>query len=209
MPTPFRNALPTALLLILVVIAGAGLGAWWQRHHQTTADSAGPAPVALSTFQLVDQDQQPFGRERLAGHWTFLFFGYTHCPDVCPFTLAEMDRVYQRLATSADGLRDTQFVFVSVDPKRDTPEILDGYVKYFNKTFIGATAARPQLDALTGQLGVHYEYVDEISPSEYTVNHSASIFLIDPQGRLATTFSPPHEAADISERFLHIRSQKS
>jgi protein SCO1/2 len=166
-----------------------------------------PAPKPLPPFSLVDQDHRPFGPERLRGKWSFLFFGYTHCPDVCPLTLATLRTVHERLTAEPGergGVQNTQFVFVSVDPERDTPEQLKSYVSYFNKSFLGVTGDQVQLQTLTRHLGILYMRVAG-REDHYTVDHSAAILLIDPEARLAALFSAPHDAEKIASAFLKVR----
>ena len=167
-----------------------------------------PAPRPLGPFHLIDQDGLPFDRARLEGKWSFLFFGYTHCPDVCPMTLATLRRIREHLAAHPNGLDGTQFVFVSVDPERDTPAQLKSYVTYFGQGFLGATGADDQLQALTRPLGALYARPAESSGGEYAVDHTAAIFLIDPGAGFHALFSSPHEAEAIARTFLETRRRE-
>ena len=126
------------------------------------------------------------------GRWSFIFFGYTHCPDVCPTTLSVLNSVARKL----EGRKDqVQFVFISIDPERDTPEKLGQFVSYFNGTFIGATGTDDAINALTRQLGVIYARVEENSGTDnYLMDHSASVLLFDPAGRFHAVFTPPLDA---------------
>lgn len=202
----------TVVVFIVVVAAGLAAGTLWQQGNKgNAADTTNfqgvrpDQPQPLQAFTLTDGQGQPFGIPRLQGRWSLLFFGYTHCPDVCPFTLTEMNRLYKHLAEHAPRvLEQTQFIFVSVDPERDAPKALGEFVAYFNPAFIAATAPRPQLDALTRQLGVMYEYNEGLTPGEYLVDHSASLFLLDRQAALTAVFTPPHQASDISDQLVRI-----
>lgn len=163
-----------------------------------------PHPKALQGFQLQQSNGKAFTLQSLKGHWSFLFFGYTHCPDVCPTTLAMLNQV-DRLLEQAPGPKNRQFVFISVDPERDTLPVLKQYVSYFNPAFIGATGSLEQLPSLTRQLGILYVKVPQKNSKDYLVDHSASILLIDPQGQVVGIFSTPHQAKNIAERFLRIQ----
>lgn len=171
-----------------------------------------PQPRRLADFALIDQDGRPFTLANLRGAWTFLSIGYTHCPDVCPMTLATFDAVERRIDTAAAqsaGDRQVEarprFLFVSVDPQRDTPERLAQYVRYFNPGFLGATGEEPQLRGLAAQLGLLYARVEgQATALGYLMDHSASILLVDPQGRLTAIFSTPHDAALMASDFLTI-----
>ena len=156
------------------------------------------APRAVAAFQLTDHDGRPYTNAQLEGHWTLLFAGFTHCPDVCPTTLGVMKQLSQRLATPAA----LHYVFLSVDPERDTPAQLKNYVTYFSPAIRGVTGPREQLDALCASLGLAYLKIPGASDSDYTVDHSAALVLLDRRGRVAGYFQPPHKldtlAADLA-----------
>ena len=156
-------------------------------------------PRPLAPFTLTDQDGQPFTQAQLQGHWTLLFAGFTHCPDVCPTTLALMAQLRQRLGAAPGAL---ELVFLSVDPERDTPERLKTYTAHFGAGLRGVTAPTAQLDALCANLGLAYIKVPGARAGDYTVDHSAALVLLDPKGRVAAYFQPPHRldtlAADLS-----------
>ena len=203
-----RRAIP------LVAIAALSLGLWFglqqfQLRMQApqplrTATALNP-PRALQDFTLTGHDGKPFTLESLREHWTFLSIGYTHCPDVCPTTLATFNVVDQETVSAAQR---PEFLFVSVDPERDTPKKLGQYVTYFNPDFRGATGEQEALKRLTGQLGLIYGTVEgQNTAMDYLVDHSASILLIDPLGRLAAIFSAPHDPAAIAQDYITITNQ--
>lgn len=165
-----------------------------------------PAPRALPEFALMDQDGEAFDLRRLQGRWSFLFFGYTSCPDVCPGTLAVLRDVHAELADAGIGVEETQFVFVSVDPDRDTPERLREYVSYFHRDFVGATGAPQQLDRLTRFLGVHHRRSRTEGDPDYLLDHTSAVLLIDPAARLSAVLSDPHDPHEIADSFRRIRS---
>ncbi len=165
-----------------------------------------PAPKPLQAFELVDQYGQPFTLERMKGKWSFVFFGYTYCPDICPTTLSTLTGVMKQLQTDSQGRPDIQVVFVSVDPQRDTPDVLKDYLKYFDEDFQGVTGTQQDIDGLTHQFGAGYMKETETTPGEYLVSHTSSIFLVDPHGRLLAAFSPPHNPNTIVDQFRQIRS---
>lgn len=156
-------------------------------------------PRAVAPFTLTDQDGTPYTQERLQGHWTLLFAGFTNCPDVCPTTLALMAQLRGRLAAGPDRL---ELLFLSVDPGRDTPARLKAYTEHFGAGLKAVTGNTQNVDALCASLGLAYVKVPGSSPGQYTVDHSASLVLLDPQGRIAAYFQPPHRldtlAADLS-----------
>jgi len=166
-----------------------------------------PQPKPLEDFSLTDQESRPLDRDALKGHWTFVAFGYTHCPDICPTLMATFDAVEKALAKTPNDPQPN-FLFVSVDPERDTPERLGEYVGFFNPRIRGATASHEVLRPLTAQLGVLYQRSEAPeSAMGYLVDHSATILLLDPQARLSAIFSSPHNPETIAEDFRTISSQ--
>jgi len=161
----------------------------------------------LQPFKLIDQNNKIFDEKRLLNKWIFVFFGYTSCPDVCPATLYVLKAIHGLLVDQTGKQPDdTQFVFISVDPARDTPEKLAKYVSYFNKDFIGATGDKTEIDKLARQFGAGYILEDKNAAGEYNVSHTSAIFLIDPYGRLVATFSQPHLASTITAQYEKIRT---
>ena len=159
--------------------------------------------VKLNAFQLNDHNQQPFNNQRLMGQWSALFFGYTHCPDICPTVMLDMTRVYDEYLKRQDS-QDLQVIFVSVDPNRDTLEQLKNYTTYFNPNFLGVTGERQQINALTKSVGAMYDFEDRISgdvltPEQvvdkqgYIVNHYAAVILVNPEGEMVAHIYPPHD----------------
>jgi protein SCO1/2 len=128
-----------------------------------------------------------------------MFFGYTYCPDVCPTTLSVLNSVAQRLQ---DLDVDVRFIMVTVDPERDTPERLAEFVTYFNGDFIGVTGTDEGLEQLTRQLGIlHVRVQPEPGSEGYLMDHTAAVFLFDPDGRYHAVFSPPLSAEKIAGDF--------
>jgi protein SCO1/2 len=144
-----------------------------------------PAPRALAPFSLVDQSGAAATLETLRGQPTLLFFGFTHCPDVCPTTLALVAAARRKAAL--DGLR---VVLVSVDPERDTPERLGAYVRAFDPEFLALTGSADEIAGLARQLGVAAARMP-LPGGDYTVDHSAALLWLDRDARLAAIFTPP------------------
>lgn len=181
--------------LRLMLVASLSLGAGWYMQQQEREEMLqslkatyfSPA-TKISSFELVDKNGQAFTNKSLYGKWSYVFLGYTHCPDICPTTLAQLNR-FSKKATS-EGLKDFQIVFISVDPLRDDTARLKEYTDYFNTDFIAATANHDVLFPLVADLGLKYGMVDKEQTSDYAVAHSASIALINPQGQLQAIFKP-------------------
>jgi protein SCO1 len=205
---------------VLAVIAGG----YWFYWHKAARPPDPPGvqsvvpPEKLPTFNLADEHGKPFTQAQMLGKWTIMFFGYTHCPDFCPTTLAGLNSAYQRLERQAPRLAaSTQVVFVSVDPFRDTPPVLGDFVSHFNKDFIGATGPPAQLHRLTEPLGASYDYSDPSSRAllpdtarpaqpDYVVDHSSGLYIFDGKARLAAWVLPPHTAERIVSVYKYIRS---
>ncbi len=133
-------------------------------------------------FQLTDFDGQPRALADFRGKAVVVFFGFTQCPDVCPTTLNEMARVKQLLGADAGKL---QVLFISVDPERDTPEVLKAYMGSFDPTFLGLYAGSPErLAQLAKDFKVYYKKVEGKTPTSYSMDHTAASYIYDPQGRL-------------------------
>jgi protein SCO1 len=196
---------------IALALSGAFL-AW--RHWPAPAPPLPPSgrlPTAslindampLPTFALHRADGT-LGNADLLGHWTLLDFGYTFCPDICPTTLATLKDLKTQLAAS--GTAAPQVIFISVDPARDTPERLAGFVRFFDPGFVGATGDDAALAALVKHLGVRYERHDATDKKLYVVDHSAVVYLIDPHGRLKAIFSWPHDPAAMAADYAQLTS---
>ena len=194
---------PALLIAMAVGLTAVALVAvlGWQPAPVEPAARALPTPVlaagvavtppaALPDFSLRDQRGKPFTPVDLQGHWSLILPGFTHCPDICPATLAILDRVHDLLGSTAAEL---QVVLLSVDPQRDTPEALARYLAFFNPGFVGVTGDQEQLERAYQGLGVQHIRIPG-TRGEYSVDHSAALLLIDPESRLVGYFMPPFRA---------------
>ncbi|MGD8309074.1 MAG: SCO family protein [Chromatiales bacterium] len=179
------------LLAALMFYMGYYLGNVYQRDElEGLSATVLSTPQPVEPFDLVDHRGKPFTRESLEGQWDLVFFGFTHCPDVCPITMTLLARAYNRLAERPELQEHTRAVFVSVDPARDTPEKLKEFVEYFNPEFVGVTGSAEEIDKIASQFHIYYQVHQPADDSgDYAVDHSAAVLLIDPKGRLAAIFS--------------------
>lgn len=190
-----RMRAPLIIVVAVAALLSLLLGVWfWQARQPSAPVTAAvatvlPAPRALPAFQFVDHQGQPFGPANLQGSWNLLFFGFTHCPDVCPNTLSLLQGVTQTLKQEASDAK-FRVVFISVDPQRDTPAVLKDYVEYFDPTFIAATGNDTELQKLTGALYMPYVRVSG-KGDQYLMEHSGALVLLNPQGQAVAYFSPP------------------
>ena len=146
-------------------------------------------PIKLDEFMLTADDDSVFSNQSLKDKWSLLFFFYTHCPDVCPLTLHQLAQANKELADKLDSTPD--IIMVSVDPDRDTSEILQKYVRSFGENVSGVTGKNEELDKLTSQLGIFYN-ANKHEGENYSVNHSAAVILINKNAEFHAVFSAPH-----------------
>jgi protein SCO1/2 len=197
------------LLLLGLALALIGSTLTWRSLR------SGPLPAGdlPSVTEIHDNKPLPafalsgsrgeFNNASLVGQWSFMFFGYTQCPDICPTALSLMKELKVRLA-AVPPPPTFQVVFVSVDPSRDTRELLDQYMAAFDPGFIGVRGDDAALLPLLKGLGVFYQRNDATDKKHYTVDHSAAIYLLDPKGHLAAVFSPPHEAVKMAADYRRL-----
>lgn len=196
-------------LLVLVAALAAGLGLVAARF--AFAPDAAPAQPAtkavrlfspareLPAFSLRQSDGTPLVPGELKGHWTLVFLGFTHCPDVCPTTLAELSRAQKQWEALPEPVRP-RVLFVSVDPERDAPDRIGEYAHAFHRDTLAATADIPALERFTRSLSLVFAKVrPEGAPEDqYTIDHSATLAVLDPQGRMAGVVQPPLDVPGIA-----------
>jgi protein SCO1/2 len=192
-----------ALLFVAIAIGG---GAWFFGKaiegpgEQPRFATVLPEPRPLPEFSLTDHRNQPFTRERLRGRTSLVFFGFAHCPDICPATLQQLATARRQLAAASPAGGEVplpEIVFISVDPERDTAETLQSYVEFFGDGITGVTGAADEIRALASPLGVFFE--KQPSGEDYTVNHSTAVLVVDGNASLQAVFSAPHKV----ESFVH------
>ena len=151
-----------------------------------------PRPKLLTDFKLVDTQGTSSSPASLWGHPSLVFFGFTHCPEVCPTTLAVLASVQKQVAMP--GLK---VVLISVDPERDTPEQLGKYISSFGGDLIGLTGTAPEIVKTTKTFGVAASRVD-LPGGSYTMDHSATVFALDKGARIVAVFTPPFDSAALT-----------
>jgi protein SCO1/2 len=159
---------------------------------------SGPGTSAIGgSFKLIDQNGKPFTDQDLKGKPFLVFFGYTHCPDVCPTTLFEVSELMNALGKDADR---TNAVFITVDPERDTAAVMKDYLSSFDPHLIGATGDRKSIDAAEKAYRVYSKKIPA-KDGDYSMDHTALIYLMDKDGRFVAPFSlkrsPQDAAADL------------
>jgi protein SCO1/2 len=158
-------------------------------------------PRKFSEFEFTDHKGQPFGMEQLKDKWSLIFFGFTHCPDICPTTMASAAKMYAGLED--DEKDQLQVILISLDPERDTTEKLAEYVPYFNPDFIGATGNKYVLLKLATELNVAFSKV-ELEGGDYTIDHSGNMILVNPYGHYYGFLKPPFAEGNMQRALRSI-----
>jgi protein SCO1/2 len=207
-----RTILLTVSVVLLAVVAGANLWRVYETRKWDAYDNLIPLPQprVIADFALQDTRGAAFSLDGFKGHWSLLFFGYASCPDVCPTTLYQLQQARQLMLQQESSQQLPLTYFVSVDPDRDTAEKLRQYLAYFDPSIVGLLGAAEQLQALALQLGIAV-HVDDHQPGDlqYNVDHSASVLLLDPEGRLYGVLPAPQQAASIAHDVLTVISRES
>jgi protein SCO1 len=195
-----------ALLLGVAILAGIGIVYATMTYTRPYAyqgsliDPPAPAP----DFELIDQHGQPYRLSDQKGKVVLVFFGYTHCPDVCPVTLTDFKQIKTQLGNQS---KDVAFLFITADPERDTTEQLKKYLENFDTDFIGLTQERSLLEPVWNDYGVYQAKVESNDPDNYLVDHSARTYTIDKNGNLRLTYLFGTSSEVIAEDVVHLLNE--
>jgi protein SCO1/2 len=199
-PVRFRPAALLLLLLAGMLLAGC--------------HGAAPLPFRLTNltghmpqleFNLTSDEDKPVSAADYRGKVVLLFFGYTHCPDVCPLTMAQLHVVMKKLGAQADGAR---ILFVSVDPARDTPAVLHGYVNAFDKHAVGLTGSPRAVEALVKRYRSAFTREPSGKDGSYEVSHSSAIYVFDRDGKPRVLYTPADKQDDLVHDLQLLLDQK-
>ncbi|MFL2709562.1 MAG: SCO family protein [SAR86 cluster bacterium] len=166
-------------------------------------------PKQISDFSFYSANGEVFNKSNLNDKWTLMYFGFTRCPDECPTTMYQISKLIKILREKEFPLNDKQWVLVSIDPERDSPEDINKYAKGFDASFIGVSNTRPMLLNLATQLSVN-----NVMPSgdkmdhSHLDNHVNNIILLNPKGEFAGVFRPPFDISRLSLTYQSITSSK-
>ena len=211
-----KRALP-----LLIIAALAAAGGLWAAYGLFGSGNTGkpnasplpavssitllPNPRTLPAFSLQQSDGSALTGEELHGHWTVVFIGFTHCPDVCPTTLAELSGAQKQWAALPEATRP-RVLFVSADPERDSPELTGDYAHAFNADSLAATGPIPELQAFARSMSL--VFMKSPGPSgradDYSVDHSATLIVLDPQARMAGVIVPPLDPKAIATDLIAL-----
>jgi len=203
-----RNTIIIVLAFILLVVYGFV----WRMSQPVIMDDEQlrvngaivlDQPRIFSDFELIDHRGETFNIARMQDVWTIVFFGFTHCPDICPTTLAVLNDMYSKMKDSEK--EQLQIVMISLDSERDTVEKLAEYVPYFNEEFIGVTGNKHLIRRLTAEINIAYNRVP-LEGEDYTVDHSTQLVLINPKGHYHGFFRAPHSETMLRSTWRSISS---
>jgi protein SCO1 len=197
-----RFALAAVVFAAVLVLAASVLLALAFRDNPKGAAGTMLASAIGGPFQLVDQNGKPVSDADLKGKWQLLFFGYTHCPDTCPTALNEISLALDRLGKKRSEI---EIVFITVDPERDTPEVLKSYMQSFDAPIVALTGSADQVAKAAKAYRVYYAKHPR-PDGGYDMDHSAVIYVMDPQGRFTATLTPDATADAIAERLQKLLS---
>ena len=200
--TPPRFALVAIVFAGVLVIAAGVLLALALRETPRGAAGTALASAIGGQFQLIDQNGKPFSDANLKGKWHLIFFGYTHCPDACPTALNEMSLALDRLGIKRD---EVGVVFITVDPERDTPDVLKSYVQSFDAPIVALTGSPEAVAQAAKAYRVFYAKHPR-ADGDYDMDHSAVIYVMNPAGRFTATFTPDSSADAIVQRLQKLIS---
>jgi protein SCO1/2 len=221
-----KNKLPLLLIGAMALIAGVVASIQFSKSEPSSSQfaSGGSSPAdkqelqdlqgtlktsialplnfkTVPDFDLLDVNAAPITQAVFDDRWSIVFFGFTHCPDVCPTTLQVMKNVVSKILEQQQT--KPQIVFMSIDPARDTSEVMKNYISFFDEEFVGITGDMNTVHALTRALGIVASFTANAEdPKNYSVDHTASLLLIDPQRRVRAKISAPHVADTIVADYL-------
>jgi protein SCO1/2 len=191
----FRTIRTWLWVAVVALALTAGVGALLLRQQQPAAGGFG-----VADFDLVDHHGNPVDETVFAGHPSALFFGFTHCPEVCPTTMAEMASWFEALG---DEGKDLRAYFVSIDPERDTPTMLGDYVSWVSDRITGITGTPEEIDKIAKAWGVYYKRIP-LEGGDYTMDHTASVFLLDASGAFQGTIAYREDQATALSKLRNL-----
>ncbi len=209
----FQHRVGLWRVLFLVCAIGLGIAAQqlWTKLTKVQHVFYGTIltkPRPMPAFTLEGTEGYAIDSQNLKGHWTYLFFGFTHCASVCPVTMAELAKMY-RLILQHPDLPPPLVVMVTLDPKRDDIVRMKDYVRSFNPHFIGASGGQREIQNLARYLGVAYTHVKSSAQkrtNDYSIEHTGAVMLLNPHGELVAFFTPPHQADGLVHDYQYLVS---
>lgn len=202
----------STLAFIVLAVLATSIGIFVQQSHRSATELPQfnsmvvlPAPRTLSDVDLIDHRGNPFNLNNLSGRWSLMFFGFTHCPDICPMTLYQLAQMKDSLAVLPSASQPAVYM-VSVDVERDTPQVMAQYVNAFNAGFSGITGDPGELQRLASALGVAYG-TEPREDGGYDVLHTAALFFLNENGDFVAIASAPHDPDALARDFQKLVGQ--
>ena len=183
------------ILFIVLLVSTFLLAEYFARQNKPETITS-----IVNSINLIDHNGSPFNSSSLKKQPSLIFFGFTHCPEVCPTTLSQLSQIIVNLKVK---IRPTNIIFITLDPERDTQKYLKEYIKYFDKNIIGVTGPIKDLRKLANNWGVFYEKI-LISKNDYTLNHTATVFMIDKEGKFRGTIARGENENSISQKIIKL-----
>ena len=193
--------LRVAVITVVFALGLAG-GLYFLRPH-TFHGTVIQSPEPSFDFDLTGTNGN-ISLSDFRGKLIALYFGYTFCPDICPATLGNLSQALNNLGSKAD---DIQVIMISLDPERDTPERLAKYVSHFNPSFIGITGSKEQLDEVASLYGIFYEKAKGSASTDYLINHTATLLIVDREGYLKLVFPFGVTVDEITDDLSYLLKQ--
>lgn len=200
----------TIVVGLLALVTGFWLAVTQYNDSSTISEEVGiiyPQARQIGEFNLVDDNNQPVTADRFKGMWWVVYFGFTYCPDACPVALADMKKIKSLLPEK--HAKKLGFLFVSVDPQRDTPARLKQYVSYFDPEFLAVTGEPGELEQLAGNVGVVFIVPENPEDENYIVDHSTFMQLWNPQVNLKAIFRVPHKPEQVVDAIEKIMADRA
>lgn len=202
-PTGSPRFVPIAISMAAVLIVAAAVLLAYSLHQGANRSGGVLSNAIGGPFHLVDQNGKPFTDADLKGKWHLVFFGYTHCPDICPTTLNDLSLAFNKL--DKQQRKDVDVVFITVDPERDTASVLKSYVESFDAPIIALTGTAAEVKQAAADYHVYYAKHYR-ADGGYDMDHSAVVYVMDPQGRFTATITPDEAAAEIEAKLQKLVS---
>jgi protein SCO1 len=191
-----KNRVSASILFVGIVLAAVAIFILWPSNKpEIETGTLLAQPKSLSQFELVNHHGESVTRRDLTGQWSLLFTGFTSCPDICPATITVLNALDERLRT---GGTEVRMILLSVDPERDTPDVLAQYIDFFSLALIGVTGSLPEIERFCDDIGMSFIHIPGTA-GRYTVEHSGALVLIDPHARIAGYFRPPFDPGHMAE----------
>jgi len=203
-----------SLILIIAAVVAGFAGIWMGKNTtddtlvsikpDTIQGAIYPKAKFIKEFNLINHRTEVVTKENFRNKWSLIFVGYTHCPDICPTTMTVMNQVSEFMMKQK--MQPPKIVFLSIDPERDTADILSSYVTYFNKDFIGLGGTLAEVEQFSQQLSAVFRKAPglsgEITDTDYLMDHSSALMLINPDGNLQSILTAPHTPANVIESII-------